>query len=358
MEKKQQVMELWRRCFHDTDEFIRFYFDHKYSDENSLVYEENGKALSALQMLPYPMSWKDTLIQTSYISGACTLQEARNRGIMTMLLKTAFQEMYKHNIFLTTLIPAEDWLFDYYANQGYTTVFEYTLQSYQPDTAAVISGLEINAPESYNEQFVRNLSGYFGQNMRKRPCCIQHPLDDFLTIVQDIYMSGGRLITVNSSHSNQPSGLALAIPQEKEILVCEIFYDSANEKEALFQGIGQIWKNLEIKYKIQPFSTETQRLGMARIINAGQMLQHYASLTPDISLTLKLNDPQLPDNSGIYILSEGQCTKTGKTENSVDIETDIPVLTKALLGFHTEQLPTVLMPLFRNCQPYMSLMLD
>ena len=48
-------MELWRRCFEDTDEFIRFYFERKYSNANSLIYEENGKALSALQMLPYPM---------------------------------------------------------------------------------------------------------------------------------------------------------------------------------------------------------------------------------------------------------------------------------------------------------------
>ena len=51
-------MELWRRCFEDTDEFIRFYFERKYSDANSLIYEKNGKALSALQMLPYPMRWE------------------------------------------------------------------------------------------------------------------------------------------------------------------------------------------------------------------------------------------------------------------------------------------------------------
>ena len=53
MNKKQQVMELWRRCFEDTDEFIRFYFERKYSDANSLIYEENGKAL---EHVPYPMS--------------------------------------------------------------------------------------------------------------------------------------------------------------------------------------------------------------------------------------------------------------------------------------------------------------
>ena len=55
-------MELWRRCFEDTDEFIRFYFERKYSDANSLIYEENGKALSALQMLPYPMRWENVAV--------------------------------------------------------------------------------------------------------------------------------------------------------------------------------------------------------------------------------------------------------------------------------------------------------
>ena len=63
-------MELWRRCFEDTDEFIRFYFERKYSNANSLIYEENGKALSALQMLPYPMRWENVTVDTSYISGA------------------------------------------------------------------------------------------------------------------------------------------------------------------------------------------------------------------------------------------------------------------------------------------------
>ena len=103
-------MELWRRCFEDTDEFIRFYFERKYSDANSLIYEENGKALSALQMLPYPMRWENVTVNTSYISGACTLPDVRNRGFMTLLLQNALQEMYDRGIAFSTLIPAEDWL--------------------------------------------------------------------------------------------------------------------------------------------------------------------------------------------------------------------------------------------------------
>ena len=87
MGKKQQIMELWKQNFQDPEDFIQFYFKKKYSNENALVYEENHKAVSSFLLLPYPMSWLKTVILTSYISGACTRQEARNQGYMTLLLK-------------------------------------------------------------------------------------------------------------------------------------------------------------------------------------------------------------------------------------------------------------------------------
>ena len=47
---KREVMELWRVCFDDTEEFIQFYFDKKYKEENALVYwDEQGAAIAALQ---------------------------------------------------------------------------------------------------------------------------------------------------------------------------------------------------------------------------------------------------------------------------------------------------------------------
>ena len=42
-------------CFDDTEEFIQFYFDKKYKEENALVYwDEQGAAIAALQTLLYP----------------------------------------------------------------------------------------------------------------------------------------------------------------------------------------------------------------------------------------------------------------------------------------------------------------
>ena len=58
-------------CFDDTEEFIQFYFDKKYKEENALVYwDEQGAAIAALQTpsLPYDF-WRDTNCNRVYFGG-------------------------------------------------------------------------------------------------------------------------------------------------------------------------------------------------------------------------------------------------------------------------------------------------
>ena len=46
---------------------------------------------------------------------------------------------------------------------------------------------------------------------------------------------------------------------------------------------------------------------MASLTHAPQMLQYFARLHPEVAFTLKLNDPQVPSNNGIYTIV---CTQT------------------------------------------------
>lgn len=358
MEKRQQMMELWRRNFQDSEEFIQFYFNKKYSDEDSLVYEENGKALSGLLMLPYPITWKGATLTTSYISGACTLTKARNRGLMTLLLKEAFQEMYKRGIALSTLIPAEEWLIKYYGNLGYTTVFSYSTEKQEIKTDPPVRGIQINCPEKYDSDFARGIFPYFEQKMQSRDCCIQHPIHDYLAIVEEAYLTGGRLAAIFSSGSGIPTGWALAFPEDGMIKVKEIFANTPTEKITLLHYFAQLWQISSLECRTLPEESQYQRYGMARITDVFQMLQHIARQQPEITISIKVNDPHLPQNDGVYLLSGGICEKQEIQEIQTDIETDIPILTQALLGYHPNRLPEPLASLFQNMQPYMNLMLD
>lgn len=358
MTKKEQVMDLWRGTFHDPEEFIRFYFDRKYSDADSLVYEEDGKAISALLMLPYPMSWEGITVNTSYISGACTLKEARNHGLMTLLLTDAFEEMRKRDILFSTLIPAEEWLFDYYRNMGYAAVFDNTQLQWQPDPQADISTIQTDVPAVYDPVFSTQAFPYFEQKMQQRTCSIQHPLEDYKAVIEEAYLSGGRLAIARTGQSTTPSGWALAVPEEGGIRVKEIFSDSTAVQEALLQAFARIWNTANLEYRLPPRDNISQHYGMARIINVAAALQQIAASQPDLSCTLKINDNQLIINQGTYLLSKGVCQKAEDTAPHPDIETDIPTLTKAVLGYHADELPQPLNELCDKQQPYMSLMMD
>lgn len=171
---KESVRLMWQICFDDTPEFVNLYFSEKYKDENTLVYFIDDKAVASLQMIPYRFTFCGTEIPSAYISGACTLPEYRNRGIMGQLLLAAFEVINQRNIPLSILIPAEEWLYSYYAKYGYHTVF-------QSDDAPIPL-----------EQIIRSAEGnmdiayaHFDALYRKKDFCVQKTKSDFITIVED-----------------------------------------------------------------------------------------------------------------------------------------------------------------------------
>lgn len=356
MDQKQQAMELWRQCFNDSEEFIRFYFERKYTPENTLLYAENGQALSVLQMLPYAMTWEDLSVTTAYISGACTLPKARNRGIMSRLLCQAFQEMYHRRISFTTLIPAETWLFRYYAGLGYTPVFDYSQQTYTPGPSPHSTQSMVKTQSEFNEPWVRKQYPYFNEEMNKRENCIQHSLEDYLAVVEEAYLSGGSLWCCQNGHT--ASGWALAVPETDTVHIKEFFYRTPTEKGWLLQAIHTQWPHKKLTGKVPPTGPSAQHLGMARIIDVASMLQHFALRHKDIRLTLRIDDPQLPINNGTYQIAAGKCLHFPQSADRIDHALDIPTLTQALLGYHTSQLPSPLNRLLKDVSPYMSLMMD
>lgn len=127
---KPQLIDLWRTSFDDSEEFIKLFFDRVYKKENALFIKKDGKIVSALQMLPYVMTYYGTEISVNYIYAACTLPSERGQGLMRQLILDAFKVMESRKVALTVIIPADPWLFDYYRDLGYTEAFDYSEETY------------------------------------------------------------------------------------------------------------------------------------------------------------------------------------------------------------------------------------
>ncbi|WP_298612336.1 enhanced intracellular survival protein Eis [uncultured Odoribacter sp.] len=328
---KEEVIKLWRICFQDPEEFIRFYFERKYKEEYTLTLSENGQIVSALQMLPYQMTWNGNLIPVSYISGASTLPEARKKGYMYKLLSEAFIAMKNKKIVFSILIPQENSLYEYYAKTGYASVFSYTPENYYLPVKYTHKRVEILSERNCFSS-LPELYCYFNRQMLKRPNCVQHSAEDFKIILEDLYLSGGSLILFRHSWG-AIGGLAFIQPLPDKLHISELLADSEEEKSALLNTAADQWNKGEIELKTPPRPGHSVRRGMARIIDALQVLKIYAQTHPRRSLLLRLTDEILPSNNGFYRLKNGLAFRTGSGVKRPDLILDIRELTQMVFNY-------------------------
>ncbi|MDD2328245.1 MAG: GNAT family N-acetyltransferase [bacterium] len=121
---REAVRAMWKTCFGDPDDYMDLYFRHKYRDEQTLLYLDGGKPVASLQMLPYRFTFHGSEIPILYLSGVCTLPEARKKGFMQQLLLRSFEVAREREIPLMLLVPQEEWLLTFYAKYGFAQTFD------------------------------------------------------------------------------------------------------------------------------------------------------------------------------------------------------------------------------------------
>lgn len=335
---KEQVKALWKLCFEDSEEFVEMYFKLRYKNEVNVAIQSGDEVISALQMLPYPMTFCGEMVQTSYISGACTHPDFRSKGVMRELLSQSFARMLRNGIQFSTLIPAEPWLFDYYKCMGYATVFQYsvkemTLPEFIPSKEIAVNVVSKPQDEVYS---------YLNKKLSERPCCIQHSAEDFQVIMADLPISGGNLFV--AKQANEIWGIAIIYKGENCIIINELLAEDKDTEYSLLFAIKQYTGCNHIIQLLPPDKELPQHsLGMARIINAKEVLQIYASAFPEDDMQLEVSDKQLSVNNGYYYLSDGKCRYSAERLPGAHIQTNISELTEKIL---------------KKLNPYMSLMLN
>ena len=136
----QEIVSLWNTCFPDDSGFNEYFFENLFDLRNVLLLQMDGRIAAMTQMIPYQMRSSDGKDKVyTYIYGACTHPEFRRRHLMSQLLKHSFQLDQSLGRAGSILIPAEPWLFDFYAQFGYQPAFllsTETVEDFKPDLDA------------------------------------------------------------------------------------------------------------------------------------------------------------------------------------------------------------------------------
>ena len=116
---KEETISLWRDTFHDVEPFIQLYFSRVFKPEYNITCQADKHTVAALQALPYTMKYYDKEVRTAYISGVSVREEYRKKNMGGNLMSQAHFQLYHKGAVFATLIPAEEWLYEWYERCGY-----------------------------------------------------------------------------------------------------------------------------------------------------------------------------------------------------------------------------------------------
>ncbi|KAA6343857.1 hypothetical protein EZS27_008488 [termite gut metagenome] len=341
MNVKEQVKDLWRICFDDAADFVDMYFRLRYREEMNLFIQKDNKMISALQLIPYPMTFCGTTIQTSYISGACTHPDYRRKGVMHKLLLQAFARMYSEGVLLSMLIPEQPRLVNYYGCMGYVSVFNYSKRIWE--LAEIIKAGE-NIQIEQSVKYRDDIYDYFNRKMSERLCCVQHTKADFGIILAYLFLSKGILFLAVRGEERKIEGIAFVIAKKETGYVNELFAENPEiENELLRQVAIQCKCNRLAVISLPENKSKSFPLGMARIIDAKGILNLFAATHPEIEMNIELHDTDLCVNNGYYYLLNGKCIANANKLMEVHKQLSIGELTEMVVS---------------GMQPYMSLMIN
>ncbi|KAA6311310.1 hypothetical protein EZS27_037534, partial [termite gut metagenome] len=322
------------------DDFVDMYFNLRYADEGNIAIRSDNRVISALQMIPYPMTFCGTNIQTSYISGACTHPDYRKRGIMCQLLSQAFTRMYSDGVFISTLIPAKPHLVDYYTRMGYASVFNYS-KRILPPTGIPPTNKRISIERT--TEYQEDIYTYLDRKISGRPCCIQHTEADFKVVLADWVLSKGEVFYA-IGEEKKVEGIAIALAEGDTLYIGELFSESREIEHELLRQAAITYGCTRLHITIPPTETLEQfPFGMARIIDAKGVLSLFAAVHPEIETDIELEDGFLSSNNGHYCLCNGKCIAGKGKLQSPSLRLSINELTEKILS---------------GMQPYMSLMIN
>lgn len=165
----QETRDLWKLVFNDSDKFMDLYFSRVYKPKYNVTCQLNHHVVAALQTLPYALLYHGQELPAVYISGVSTHPDYRHQEIGNNLMRQAHFNLFYKNVVYAALIPAEDWLYEWYAKCGYAPRI-----TCLPHSTDVLS-------TSFKA---------FDRWQREKTCILLHKQADFDVAKEDILLAG------------------------------------------------------------------------------------------------------------------------------------------------------------------------
>ncbi len=351
MRKKDAIINIWRECFNDPDQYVDMFFSTIYSDADALTLEHDGTVVSSMLLQRYSMNFHGNTCSISYICGAGTLKRWRGMGFMGELMRRAVRESFERGDLMCALIPAGAELYRFYEKFGFSPVFYVDIEHYTSAHSFHHDGsYELVADVSQQKVYE-----FFDEMMHRRPCAVQHSREQYNQILMDNSACGGTVTAIADSEGGI-AAVGFAVPVDGEATVTDILASTPDAEEALLEEIHKEYSGDPMTvygyYGGRDYNLDPR--GMGRIVNMCECSRILAKAYPKLSLAIRIHDSLIRENNHIYIIDGGRAVINDGYGGRLDYDVDMEVFTSMVFGNDvTRRLLD-----FPAVRPFISLMLD
>lgn len=365
MALKDDLKKLWRDSFGDSAEYVDMYFDRVYTDADAMALSIDGRVVSSLLLQPYNLWFHGAELPVGYIAGASTRRQSRGKGFMGRLIFQSLTAAYCRGMAAVALIPAHDWLYDFYARFGFTTVFFADAQRYTSLHAFAGSDGFSEVADSYSNEVI----DAFVDMERNAGCGILHSRRDFLNILDDLSFENGLFCCVADNADRRIAAMGWAAPAAdgERIVVKELLGTNPEARKAVLRRFRAEWSDKPFTLLARPGcqpEDETDndllaprrlmRRGMMRIVDNLAVIEAIAAGYPQFEATLRISDRMLPQNNHVYRISKGTANEFDSFSGTPDF--DVDAQTFCQIVFSSPAIGDILD--FPSVRPHIALMLD
>lgn len=341
---KDQVVSVWNYCFEDGEDFVKYYFENVYDENNTIIIEENDEVLSALQLNKYTIDLRDNKYDVSYVVGVSSKPEVRGLGYMKHLMTYTLEELYKNGEIVSLLMAIDYRLYKRYGFDHCYDQIQYNLRTDELlgfrlssklrkatfEDAETLSRIYTKAMESLNGYAVRD-EAYFNRFMKEVSSESGYIYIDEENNSYIAYYIQGDTFFVRELIYNNISSL--------KSMLAYIYNHNTQCKKTVINApvddkIKLIIANLKTcEIKLIPFMA-------GRVINFEKYIESLNSCNIDTqkinneSIKIKVIDKYIKQNNSVFKISVcDNKIKIQRVEEDCDIELDINSITQLAFSY-------------------------
>ena len=341
---KDQVVSVWNYCFEDGEDFVKYYFENVYDENNTIIIEENDEVLSALQLNKYTIDIRDNKYDVSYVVGVSSKPEVRGLGYMKHLMTYTLEELYKNGEIVSLLMAIDYRLYKRYGFDHCYDQIQYNLRTDELlgfrlssklrkatfEDAETLSRIYTKAMESLNGYAVRD-KAYFNRFMKEVSSESGYIYIDEENNSYIAYYIQGDTFFVRELIYNNISSL--------KSMLAYIYNHNTQCKKTVINApvddkIKLIIANLKTcEIKLIPFMA-------GRVINFEKYIESLNSCNIDTqkinneSIKIKVIDKYIKQNNSVFKISVcDNKIKIQRVEEDCDIELNINSITQLAFSY-------------------------